>query len=122
MIERNKTVSGLLVLAIVCAVVAGLGAVRATAQSFIVPNASCATHACNNLSWGNPPHDSAGNPLPVGASCTMSSASHQLCVATPGPNCLATAMIPNGCNGFYMHTGPSGIPASYACYQTIHKC
>ena len=107
---------GLVVVAFVCGVVAGL------AQGFPVPDAYCTNIACDNLVWPNPPTDSAGNPLPAGASCTMSNTVKQICVETPSINCAGTANIPCGCNGYYVVMNPDGSTTYYGCYQPITRC
>jgi hypothetical protein len=126
MVRRNKIVFGLLVLAIVCGVVAGLGAAQCMAQAlvagpvqYIVPNATCQFPACNNLIWGNPPTDGQGNPLPAGAVCTMAANNMWLCVQATG-NCGATGMLPNGCPGTYTLPGQPNV--FFACFQAINQC
>lgn len=118
MVERNKTVCGLLVVAIVCGVVAGRGATQA--PTFFVPKADCQSRACNSVAWADPPADSAGNPLPAGATCTMSGAVMSFCVADPVLTCTATASIANGCAGSYTLPGQPNV--FFPCYQGINKC
>ena len=119
MVMRNKAAFGLLLLAIVCGIVAGLGAAQASAQGFNVPNAICSNPSCNAVFWGNPPTDGAGNALPAGSTCTMGAQMMRICVATPGQNCAATAMIPNGCGGTYTIPGQQGL---FGCFQAIYQC
>lgn len=123
MVTRNKTVFGLLVLAIVCGVVAGRGATQAQAAStppggYTVPKADCKTPACNALIWGDPPTTPGGTVLPAG-SCTMSSQAMRLCVADPLLDCIATANVPNGCPGTFQVVGEPGY---FLCYQAINRC
>ncbi len=114
MVTRNKTVFGLLVLATVCGVVAGLGAVRGD----ILPNAYCTSPSCSNLIWGNPPTDENGNPLPAGVTCRMSDHQVRMCVSTPTANCNSTGPLAKGCPGIYFDA--NGFIT--VCYQGINKC
>lgn len=123
MASQNRTVFGLLVLAIALGAVAGLGAGRAPGQIiFYLKNTHCNTRACNSVVWGDPPTTDKGNPLPAGTTCTMSNNMKSFCVATPGIDCPVRAVIPNGCDGTYMLMGPDGVPLFFACYQAINKC
>jgi hypothetical protein len=120
MVARNKTVFGLLVVAIVSGVVAVRGATQAQAAGNIIPNALCASRVCNTLTWGNPPTDDQGNPLPVGTTCTMGMDTKSLCITNPSTNCNSAGTVQNGCAGSYTLPGDPNV--FYICYQAINKC
>ena len=117
MVTRNKTVFGLLVVAIICGVIAVSGATQAQPAA-IIHAATCSSRACNALIWGQPATDAAGNPLPAGA-CTMSSNSRDLCIQDPVLTCNTSGSQQLGCNGTYQIVG---VPGYFGCWQAINKC
>lgn len=117
MLMRNKTAFGLLVLALVCGVLAGRGAAQTVGSGYTVLQSTCANPACSAVTWGQPPTDGSGNPLPAGANCMMGNPTVQFCVSNPTLSCPAISYAPNGCGGAYVVNG-----VYFGCYQAINLC